>query len=193
MASNKSETHSTCASTHEGDSLNSPETNFLSASRAKLTDANQPWSQYDLHHPIDDHVDILLAQIQRFSEPSEGIKQAEHATQFGEVGASVNSSGEQTTPLDTRYIGSWIIVKHPLEIETEEGHDIVGQTTVHDMSGLAEQLAISHIEHGEFAPPTMMTEFELAKCFEGMGQYEQAEYHCRRILDIHPQLEVEVF
>jgi hypothetical protein len=158
-----------------------------------MADKNQPWSQYALRHQICGHVEELLAELKPLLEQPEDTELATHENKFDEVQASEYLSDEQKSPPDLQCIGDRFFAESHSKIEPEQQKEIAEETALEDVSGLAMKLANSQIKHGEFTPPTLRKEFELAKGLEGMGQYEEAEYHCRRILDRHSQVDVEAF
>lgn len=158
-----------------------------------MADKNKPWSQWVLPHQIGGHAEQLLAKLEPLLEQLEDTELARYENRFDEVQVSEYLSDEQKSPPDLECIGSQFFAESHSNIETKLQKEIAEETALKDVSGLAVELANSQINHGTFAPPTLRKEFELAKGLEGMGQYGEAEYHCRRILARHSQADVEAF
>ena len=148
-----------------------------------MADENQPWSQYSLSHQIGDDVERVLAKSDLLFEQLDA-ELAEHENKFEGARASEYLSDRQKSPPDLHCIGDRFLVESHSTIVNEQWEGTVEESSLECVSGLAVKLANSHIEHDEF---------KLAKALEGMGQYEEAEYHCRRILDTHSQIVVQAF
>jgi hypothetical protein len=157
-----------------------------------MSDKNQPWSQYALSHQIGDDVGRVLAESELLLEQLDA-ELDEHENRFEGVQASEYLSDRQKSPPDFHCIGDRFLAESHSTIVNEQWEEIVEESSLECVSDLAVKLANSHIEHDESAPQTLKKEFELAEALERMGQYEKAEYHCRRILDIHSQIVVEAF
>jgi tetratricopeptide (TPR) repeat protein len=149
-------------------------------------DKHQPWSQYNLSHPIGDHVERIFIDLEQLAD-AERVK---NKGSFQEVQASECASDKQKPLPDLHCIGGQFFVEPHYTIENIHQEEII-ETSLEDVGSLAAKLATSQTKHNEFAPQTLKKEFELARGLEGMGQYEEAEYHCRRILDIHSEAVVE--
>jgi hypothetical protein len=158
-----------------------------------LADKNQSWSQYALSHQNSSNVERVLAEFELLFKPLEDAGLAEHKNKFEEVQASEYPSSRQESPPDLHRIGDRFLAESHSTIVNEQWEETAEESSLECVSGLAVKLANSHIERDEFAPQTLKKEFELAEALEGMGQYEKAEYHCRRILDTHSQIVVEAF
>ncbi|PMD63245.1 uncharacterized protein K444DRAFT_626980 [Hyaloscypha bicolor E] len=158
-----------------------------------MADKNQPWSQYALRRQTGDNVERVLAEFELLPKQLEDAGLTEHKNKFEEGQASEYLSNRQDSPLELRCISDRFLAESHSTIVNEQWEETVEESSLECVSDLAVKLASSHIEHDESAPQTLKKEFELAEALERMGQYEKAEYHCRRILDIHSQIVVEAF
>jgi hypothetical protein len=75
----------------------------------------------------------------------------------------------------------------------DQEHNSCEVADLEEIFGLTATLFEYQYRHGEYAESTLKQEFELAKAADIRGYYEEAEYHCRRIVDREPQIVVETF
>lgn len=118
---------------------------------------------------------------------------AKHRQIFAQVIELVDLSVEQNSSPGLCCIDDQFFPGSYSEIDNEQGDETSEAAALEDLFGLAVALAKYQNKHGEFAPPTLKQEFELAKAVEKNGNHEEAEYHCRRILDRHSQIDVQSF
>jgi tetratricopeptide (TPR) repeat protein len=165
----------------------------ISSIDLRMADEKQPWSPYALRHQTGGNVERVLPEFELLLKQLEDAGLAEHKNKFEEGQASEYLSNRQDSPPELRCISDRFLAESHSTIVNEQWEETVEESSLECVSDLAVKLASSHIEHDESAPQTLKKEFELAEALERMGQYEKAEYHCRRILDIHSQIVVEAF
>jgi hypothetical protein len=78
-----------------------------------------------------------------------------------------------------------------LQIEQESSNAM--DHRLDNLLSLEMTLAEYQYKCGETATPTLKQHFQLAKALEDIGNHNEAEYHCRKIIDQHSQIEVETF
>jgi uncharacterized protein len=145
----------------------------------------QPWSTYSLSHQLGDH-DAVLAKHR------ETIAQVTELETFSEQ----SNSALADLP-DERNFCSGLsgiekeFVESYSQVDCELGIQAVEVSDLGDLFQLAALLANCQLRNGEYATPTLKVEMDLAKTLERRGNYEEAEYHCRRILDTEPQIMVQ--
>ena len=154
-----------------------PDVPLISMLDRYMSDELQPWSQYHLSHQLGDHDIVLAKHRQIFAQ----------VTELVDLSDEQNSSPGPCCIDDQFFLDSYSAMYNEQEDENSEA------AALEDLFGLAVTLAKYQNKHGEFAPPTLKQEFELAKAAERNNNHEEAEYHCRRILDRHPQIDVQSF
>jgi len=93
----------------------------------------------------------------------------------------------------THFIDNQMIFDSYIDIEYEQGPDTLEAATLENIFNIGITLTDYLNIHGESGLTTLAQEFKLAKAIERIGNREEAEYHCRRILAKVPQIEVQVF
>jgi hypothetical protein len=152
----------------------------------------QPWSVYHLYHQLGDHDTALAKDRQLFAQVADLLALPEERNP-PQNPPLADLSDKQSSSLDLCRMGGQFFEGSYLEMEDEPGDKTSEILDLDDLFGLAVTLAAYQDEHGEFATQTLKQEFELAKVLQRNGNVEEAEYHCRRILDEDHQVNVQAF
>ncbi|KAH8662816.1 hypothetical protein BGZ60DRAFT_432851 [Tricladium varicosporioides] len=151
-------------------------------------DENFPWNLQFPSHRLDDH-DTMLARLRQvlleitdlLSHPQQG------SSEF-----SKHSTTHFFSP-DVLYIGIQFSLETSPGIGDEAKDQASESTILEELFDLSGKLAICQINNGEFEPPTLELEFEVGKSCHRNGDFEEAEHHCRRILQRHAHIDVQSF
>lgn len=153
-----------------------------------LSNELQPWSVYHLCHQLGDH-DIVLAKHRRIlAQVTELVAVSQEQNSL-----FVDLSNEHNCWPELCCIEDQFFVDSCSATDDEQGGETSEVLELESLFSRAVTLAEFQNTHGEFATPTLRQEFELAKAVEQNGNHEEAEYHCRRILDRDPQVIVQSF
>ena len=146
-----------------------------------------PW--FRSSYQLDDRGMVLAKQRQMCEELSETLGYSYEISR-AEICCSDNQfllESQTATDDDHLSMGPYIIS------DNEPVNDDAAVIFLQDSLDIEVTLAMYQQIYDESAPQTLKKRFELAKIIERSGNHEEAQYHCRIILDIHPQIDVHIF
>jgi hypothetical protein len=146
-----------------------------------ISEEDSPWSPCQLSNPHNDRARIRANQEQMIAK-------------IAEFEEAFNDCNEQrSSPIICCIDNDYFLPDSYSTEDIEQGDETPEAAALDEVFGLAVKLAECQNEHGDFALPTLRTEFELAKALESSGDHKEAEYHCRRVLKDHNQIDVQAF
>ena len=140
---------------------------------------DDPWSLFALSHQTHHH-DAKLARLNMRLSENDLLLGRSVAGPLIEIDSSLNTAPDP----DLCYVGTYS------EVDDEQEDCSSEAAALEDLVNLTEILARYQNQHGKTAKPTLQKEFELAKALEKNGHYDEAEYHCRRIIETDPKIHV---
>jgi len=99
---------------------------------------------------------------------------------------------EHTALLDLSGIREHIYVDSSSAREMEQNNGSSADDIYEPMLSLSLRLLEHQCKYGDTASQTLEIHFEMAKLLEEIGNYQEAEYHCRKIITDHCQTDVEI-
>jgi hypothetical protein len=144
------------------------------------------WLHYfsDYADAITSHRRTILEEISDFEEIlSRSIPQDDCFQDF--------LSQEQSHSPYLLGIGAHLPIVYLLGAQMEQKNSTSKSYPFAHLLPLEVTLAEYQYEHGETGTPTLKQHFEIAKELEGLGYHQNAEYHCRKIIEQHWQTDVE--
>jgi len=155
-----------------------PQVPLITPINGWLFDGDRPWSQYDLCANRPNHRDNTTANDKII---------------FEEVKETEMPFGEHNDLAELRGIGKQPFRKPSSVGETEEQDRALEDTALMDVIALQERLVQCLRHYEEHSPQALDIRFLLAKALNGIGVQNEAESHCRRILDKDPQISVQTY
>lgn len=100
-------------------------------------------------------------------------------------------SQEQSHSPDLFGIGAHLPIVYLPGDQIEQKNSTSKSYSLAHLLPLEVTLAEYQYKHGETGTPTLKQHFEIAKELEGLGYHQNAEHHCRKIIEQHWQTDVE--
>lgn len=152
-----------------------------------LSDELQPWSMYHLLHQLGGHDARIAKQRQTLAQVADLIALSEEQSS---PHVDVNN-GRNFRP-ELCCIGDYLVDSCSI-VDVSLNDRAPEVANLEELLGHAVTLAEYQQKYEEFATLTLMQELKLAKADEKAGNHEEAEYRCRRILNVEPQVMVQTF
>ncbi|KAH6678022.1 hypothetical protein B0J14DRAFT_313599 [Halenospora varia] len=161
---------------------------FISSIHRYLSEKDMPWNAQFLMHQLGAHDTMLARQRQMLSEITDNLGLSQD-----DVSQPLDHYEPQCSLPETSYIGT----RFPSETSSgvvDETEDRTSESLMlEELFDLTEELVNCQTIHGEFDAQTLELEFKLGKSCHRNGNLDEAEYHCRRILRKHAQIDVQSF